>query len=38
LYELSTFLLTPTVANQYAKIVKEKAVLRNILKTAQQIS
>lgn len=37
LYELSTFVITPSIAWEYAKIVKEKAVLRNILKTAQQI-
>ncbi len=38
LYELSSFVLTPTVAWEYAKIVKEKSILRWILKTSQQIS
>ncbi len=37
LYEISTFVLSPSVAAEYWKIVKEKSVLRNILKTAQKI-
>jgi replicative DNA helicase len=37
LYELTTFVITPSVAKEYWKIVKEKSVLRNILKTAQKI-
>ena len=37
LYELATFVITPSVAKEYWKIVKEKSVLRNILKTAQKI-
>jgi len=37
LYDLSTFVITPTVIKSYTKIVKEKATLRNILKTNQQI-
>ena len=37
LYELATFVISPSVAKQYAKIVKEKSVLRQILKTAQKI-
>lgn len=38
LYELSTFVMSPRVSTEYGKILKEKAVLRNILKTSQQIS
>lgn len=37
LYELSTFLPTATVLSDYAKIVKEKAILRMVLKTCQQV-
>jgi len=37
LYELSTSVLTPSVANEYARIVKEKSTLRNILKVSQKI-
>lgn len=37
LYEISTAVMTPAVAGEYAKIVKEKAVLRNILKASQGI-
>jgi len=37
LYELSTFLLSASSCSEYAKIVKEKATLRNILKVSQQI-
>ncbi len=38
LYELAAFVITPTVAGEYAKIIKEKSILRNILKTCQTIS
>jgi replicative DNA helicase len=38
LYELASFAITARVAADYGKIVKEKAVLRNILKTCQNIS
>ncbi|UFX83482.1 replicative DNA helicase [Candidatus Absconditicoccus praedator] len=38
LYELSSFVLTPTVVGEYSKIVKEKSILRNILKTSQKIA
>ncbi len=37
LYDLSSFVVTPTLVNDYAKILKEKSVLRNILKTSQGI-
>src|SRR5574344_1474309 len=37
LYELSIFVMTTATASEYAKIVKEKAVLRNILKATQGI-
>ena len=37
LYELSGFLLTSSAADEYIKIVKEKAILRNILKVSQRI-
>jgi len=37
LYELSSFLLTSSSADEYAKIVKEKSILRNILKVSQKI-
>lgn len=37
LYELSIFVMTTATAGEYAKIVKEKAVLRNILKACQWI-
>ncbi len=37
LYEISGFLLTSSSADDYAKIVKEKAILRNILKVSQKI-
>jgi len=37
LYEISSFLLSFTGADEYAKIVKEKSILRNILKTCQKI-
>jgi replicative DNA helicase len=38
LYEIAAFVITPTVANEYATIVKEKSILRNVLKTCQQIA
>lgn len=38
LYELASFAITATVAAEYGKIVKEKAILRNILSTCQKIS
>jgi len=38
LYELASYVITTANAMDYAKIVKEKAVLRNILKACQQIS
>lgn len=38
LYEIASFALTPTIASEYGKIVKEKSVLRNILTTCQHIS
>lgn len=38
LYELSAGVITASVAYEYAKIVKEKAVLRNILKTCNQVT
>ena len=37
LYDLSIFLPTSSWASEYAKIVKEKSVLRQILKVAQNI-
>lgn len=37
LYEISWFLLTSSSADEYAKIVKEKSILRNILKVSQKI-
>lgn len=37
LYDLSTFLLTSSAADEYIKIVKEKSILRNILKVSQKI-
>lgn len=37
LYELSSFLLSTSSCAEYVKIVKEKSVLRNILKTSQKI-
>ncbi len=37
LYELSTFLLSVSSCAEYAKIVKEKAVLRGILKVSQNV-
>lgn len=38
LYELAGFAVTTAAAADYAKIVKEKSILRNILKTCQSIS
>lgn len=37
LYDLSSFLLSTSSCAEYVKIVKEKSVLRNILKTSQKI-
>ncbi len=37
LYELSTFLLSSSSCAEYAKIVKEKSVLRGILRVSQNI-
>ncbi len=37
LYELSSFLLSTSSCPEYIKIVKEKSILRNILKTSQKI-
>lgn len=37
LYELSSFLLSTSSCAEYVKIVKEKSILRNILKTSQKI-
>jgi len=37
LYDLSTFLLSASTVDEYAKIVKEKSILRNILKVSQKI-
>ncbi len=38
LFELSTFLLTTSSCGEYAQLVKEKSVLRGILKTCQHIT
>lgn len=37
LYEISTAVMTTSVAGEYTKIVKEKSILRSILKAAQGI-
>lgn len=37
LYDISTFIVTSSFAFEYWKIVKEKAILRNILNTANKI-
>ena len=37
LYEISTAVLTTSVTGEYAKIVKEKSILRSILKASQGI-
>ncbi len=37
LYELSTFLMTTSSVPEYAQIVKEKSILRNILSTCHHI-
>ena len=37
LYELATLVISPSIAKEYAQIVKEKSILRQILKTAQNI-
>lgn len=38
LYDISSSVITHTVASDYARIVKDKSILRWILKTAQSIS
>lgn len=38
LYDIASFVITTAMVHDYAKIVKEKSILRNILKTCQQIS
>lgn len=38
MYEIASWVITTAMAMDYAKIVKEKAVLRNILKACQQIA
>jgi len=38
LYEIASYVITTANAMDYAKIVKEKAVLRNILRVCQQIA
>lgn len=38
LYDIGSYVITATGAHEYGKIVKEKAVLRNILKTCQKVS
>ena len=38
LYELSAFLLTTSPCSEYSKIVKEKSLLRQVLKVCQDIS
>lgn len=37
LYDLSLYLMTPSVCGEYAKIVKEKSILRSILRVSQKI-
>lgn len=37
LYELSTVIISSSTAKEYAQIVKEKSILRQILKTSQNI-
>lgn len=37
LYELSSFLMSTSSCGEYSKIVKDKSVLRNILKVSQKI-
>lgn len=38
LYELSAFLISPSSCVEYSKIVKEKSLLRQVLKVCQQIT
>lgn len=38
LYDIASYVITPAMAFEYGKIVKEKSILRNILKTCQYIS
>lgn len=35
LYEISTAVMTTAVGGEYSRMVKEKAILRNVLKVAQ---
>lgn len=37
LYDLNLFVTTPAICGEYVKIVKEKSILRQILKTCQNI-
>jgi len=37
LYDISLFLISPSICGEYGKIVKEKSVLRSILKVSQHI-
>jgi replicative DNA helicase len=37
LYDISLYLITPSVCGEYGKIIKEKSVLRSILKVSQTI-
>ncbi len=37
LYDISLYLITPSVCAEYARIVKEKSILRAVLKTCQNI-
>lgn len=37
LYDLSLYLMTPTICFEYGKMVKEKSILRSILKVSQKI-
>lgn len=37
LYDLSLYLMTPTICGEYGKMVKEKSILRSILKVSQKI-
>lgn len=37
LYDISLYLITPSVCSEYGRIIKEKSVLRSILKVSQTI-
>lgn len=37
LYDISLYLITPSVCSEYGKIVKEKSILRSVLKVSQSI-